>query len=895
MPLQPQPPPQGKGKKGAKPDAPSPGRNKGDAAGPATAQATAAARPAAPADTAASSLPSEAMPSKDKRRYLLDVDAVPIIDSLVMELLKRRPGKTMVVPVLKEILQAMDGSENAAAHEAMSLIEAAASGTEDLVAELLQGGADANAGDDCRRTALHSAAQEGHIACVKLLCEHGGNVNARDKWGTHPLDSARQNGRKVVVEYLLQKGALPGRGKSRAVSSSTDNLVNCMRLCSAAGGGDMEGLRHVLDSGVSAELEDYDFRTPLHLAAESGHLECVELLISRGAKPNARDRWGGTPLSGAMEHGHQAIADLLKKKGGDATLARSPSLGGIAAPPEPAKTQRDCLFDACQRGDLYVVQHILGQGMDVNLKDYDMRRPLHLACEEGHVDVVRELIQRGALLNVSDRWGTTPLQGALYNSQNDIVAILKDHGADAGMVNVNAPVFDFSTRAMRFFDSTLSLAGLPKEPLMPVAALVVRLSEEYGFNLGTHEVLRKEIAGISRRRTDEKVSLILSGTASVAFDKYTSSLPASYPQQHVSSDQYVISDEFIEVLTGRSTREGSAMVTVLRAVVFEKLPVPSWNHFVRSVGQMFEEVLATENDGATAQYIPELRDADSSPFAVSICTALGQECHFGEYEEKFSAQSTAKTFAYTMALQAHGAGEVHSFVGQEPSGRAFNDFALTRDKHPFNPVTNAGSIVTCTMVEPKHGSIEERMTLFRKFLSDLSGGMDIRDCLDVYRSEQKCAYNNYALANFMRAENTFPPHVTTHSELSQAVNFYLRVCSTEVSTKTLARIASTYANCGSSPLSGRHIVNESDVRQTLQILYSCGMYDFSGEWACTIGMPAKSGVSGNIMIIVPGVLGMCVWSPKLDNIGNSVRGIRFAKLFSEKFRMSLLSTLLRGR
>ena len=274
---------------------------------------------------------------------------------------------------------------------------------------------------------------------------------------------------------------------------------------------------------------------------------------------------------------------------------------------------------------------------------------------------------------------------------------------------------------------------------------------------------------------------------------------------------------------------------------------------------------------------------------------LGQECHFGDSEEKFSAQSTAKTFAYTMALQAHGAEHVHKFVGQEPSGRAFNDFALTRDKHPFNPVTNAGSIVTCAMVEPEKGGVEERMAHFRSFVSDLSGGMEVADCLSVYKSEQTCAFGNYALANFMRAENTFPPHVRTHTQLQEAVSFYLRVCSTEVDVKTLCRTASTYANSGTSPMSGKHIVNESEVRQTLQILYSCGMYDFSGEWACTIGMPAKSGVSGNIMIVVPGVLGMCVWSPKLDAIGNSVRGIRFAKLFSEKFRMSLLDTLLRGK
>ena len=285
----------------------------------------------------------------------------------------------------------------------------------------------------------------------------------------------------------------------------------------------------------------------------------------------------------------------------------------------------------------------------------------------------------------------------------------------------------------------------------------------------------------------------------------------------------------------------------------------------------------------------------NSPFALSVCTTYGQECHFGDTELFFTAQSTAKTFAYTKAVMAKGTDFVHSYVGQEPSGRAFNDFTLTRRGHPFNPVTNAGSIVTCSMLEPLSTTVDERVVQFHEFVSDFAGGEEVVDDLDVYESEQKCAYRNFALANFMKAENTFPPHVTTHKDIEDSVNLYLRVCSTKVNTRILAKIASTYANKGIAPMTGVHCASESDIKQTLQILYSCGMYDFSGEWACTIGMPSKSGVSGNIFIVVPGVLGMCVWSPRLDEIGNSVRGIRLAKKFTDKFRMSLLDTLLRGQ
>mmetsp|Transcript_79165 Transcript_79165/g.221930 ORF Transcript_79165/g.221930 Transcript_79165/m.221930 type:complete len:169 (+) Transcript_79165:916-1422(+) len=167
--------------------------------------------------------------------------------------------------------------------------------------------------------------------------------------------------------------------------------------------------------------------------------------------------------------------------------------------------------------------------------------------------------------------------------------------------------------------------------------------------------------------------------------------------------------------------------------------------------------------------------------------------------------------------------------------------------------------------------------------------------MDIFESERSEAFNNYALANFMRARGTFPPSVRTHDQLRECVDFYLRVCSSRVNTRLLSIAAATYATFGTCPLTGRTALPATNAKQTLAILSSCGMYDFSGEWACTVGLPAKSGVSGNIFLVVPGMFGICVWSPRLDVMGNSVRGVRMAQLLKEHMSCSLLDIIARSR
>ena len=846
--------------------------------------------PSKPQDMLSARSTPDPQDSSRNKRLLLDTNSVEIIDTLVAELVKKRPPKQMIVSILQDILGQMEGiGAMPEAKQATLLCEAAASGDSDSLKGMLESGANATVGDYDRRTPLHLAAEEGHLGCVQLLVEHKADVNASDRWGARPLDGARQNAKTDVEQFLIIHKATPGRITSTA--ANTSELVDCVRLCACAGRGDYGGLKALLDSGVDPCLEDYDFRTALHLASEEGHNKCVKLLLDQGASISATDRWGTTPLQGAIDHGQRETAELLRSKGATRSLSRTLSEKTINKVQEQ---ESNALCHAAQKGDITVVQKLLTKKVDPNKGDYDLRRPLHLACEEGHLDVVQLLVENEANVNAKDRWGNTPLSGALHNTHNDIVSFLKDAGAEQEK-NVER-VVDLNKRATAFFEATLRLLDLPKERAVPVAALMMRLKEEFGFDLKRHKVLMDEISQFIIPRNHESVADCFGGDYT-SVDEFIKGLnSADYPFTVIDKNGLVVIDDCVAAILGKDTPQNYQQTTILRSVLLDRLSVPSWSHFIRNVSTIFDEVLAGENSGQNAQYIPELRDADSAPFALAVCTSEGQECLFGNAEDFFSVQSTGKTFAYSMALQQFGKEEVHKYVGQEPSGRAFNDFTLTRSGNPFNPVTNAGSIVTCSMVTPElELDIEKRLQSYKDFLSCLSGGDEIGDCLDVFKSEQECAFRNFALANFMKAEETFPPSVDTHEQIEGAVNFYLRVCSTRVSTSILSRIAGTYSNVGVCPFTGQRCLNETEVKQTLQILFSCGMYDYSGEWACTIGMPAKSGVSGNIFIVVPGVLGMCVWSPKLDVIGNSVRGIELAKQFSEKFRFSLIETLLRQK
>ena len=238
-----------------------------------------------------------------------------------------------------------------------------------------------------------------------------------------------------------------------------------------------------------------------------------------------------------------------------------------------------------------------------------------------------------------------------------------------------------------------------------------------------------------------------------------------------------------------------------------------------------------------------------------------------------------------MALEEHGDEKVHQHVGHEPSGASFDELTLNKKGRPHNPLINAGAIMCCSLIGQTEkaaaraggakldqpGWEGRRLDFVMETWRRLSGGAEPRFNSPVYLSERQTADRNFALAYFMREKGAFPSDV----ELEDVLDFYFQSCSVEMTAEMMSVVAATLANGGICPVTGERVFAPDTVQRVLSLMSTCGMYDYSGEFVFRIGLPAKSGVSGAIMVVVPNVVGFCTWSPRLDELGNSVRGIDF--------------------
>jgi glutaminase len=305
--------------------------------------------------------------------------------------------------------------------------------------------------------------------------------------------------------------------------------------------------------------------------------------------------------------------------------------------------------------------------------------------------------------------------------------------------------------------------------------------------------------------------------------------------------------------------------------------VPDFQDFCRDIENIFREVKDIR-EGDVARYIPQLARVNPEHFAVSVCTTDGQRHSFGDARVEFCVQSCSKPITYCMSLEQHGEDKVHKHVGREPSGVSFNELKLNKDGRPHNPMINAGAIMCCSLVKPEQ-EFADRFDFVMNTWQALAGGDKAGFSNAVYLSERATADRNFALGYFMRENGAFP----ANTDLIQALEFYFQCCSIELTADQMSVVAATLANAGVCPTTGKRVFSPKTVQNCLSLMYSCGMYDFSGEFAFTIGLPAKSGVSGALMVVVPNVAGFCIWSPRIDKHGNSVRGLAFCKRLVERF------------
>ncbi|KAK3859832.1 hypothetical protein Pcinc_034085 [Petrolisthes cinctipes] len=255
----------------------------------------------------------------------------------------------------------------------------------------------------------------------------------------------------------------------------------------------------------------------------------------------------------------------------------------------------------------------------------------------------------------------------------------------------------------------------------------------------------------------------------------------------------------------------------------------------------------------------------------------GEWC-WGSPKHPNPASPCSYVMTYAMVLGLLGAEEVHSRIGMEPSGRQFNELCLDYNNKPHNPMINAGAIMTAALVKP-HLSAADRFDFIFNMYRRLAGDEFLGFNNAVFLSEKECADRNFALAYFMRENKCFPEGTRLHETL----DFYFQLCSLEITAESGAVMAATLANGGINPLTGDPVLTVDAVRNTLTLMHSCGMYNYSGQFAFKVGLPSKSGVSGCVLLVIPNTMGICLWSPPLDNNGNSCRGVQFCMELVSRF------------
>ncbi|WP_410758640.1 glutaminase A [Citrobacter youngae] len=287
---------------------------------------------------------------------------------------------------------------------------------------------------------------------------------------------------------------------------------------------------------------------------------------------------------------------------------------------------------------------------------------------------------------------------------------------------------------------------------------------------------------------------------------------------------------------------------------------PNYARLIEQAHQKYK----SNNDGKVADYIPALASYSPNNFAITIATVDGEIYQVGDVNKPFPMESLSKVFTMALAMEQHGPQVVLDKLGANATGMPFNSglaVELTKGA-PENPLVNAGAMSTVSLIEAK-----DKTDRWNKILDNLNVWADATLTVNepVYKSEMETNQHNQALAKLMESYNSF------YGNTDDAVEIYTRQCSVDITVEQLAKMGAVLANKGKSPFNGKQLLNEKYVPQVLAEMAIAGLYDGSGKWLYTVGIPAKSGVGGGMVAVVPGKYAIAVYSPPLDEAGNSVR------------------------
>ncbi len=285
-------------------------------------------------------------------------------------------------------------------------------------------------------------------------------------------------------------------------------------------------------------------------------------------------------------------------------------------------------------------------------------------------------------------------------------------------------------------------------------------------------------------------------------------------------------------------------------------------------------------DGANADYIPILASVDPNLFGVAIVTVSGDVITAGDVEHAFSIQSVSKPFTMALVMEDQGVDAIRDKIGVEPTGMPFNSIVAIElhEARSINPLVNAGAIAAVSMVDAT--TAEQRWATILNGYSDFAGEpLSLID--QVYVSEAETNYRNRAIANLLYNYGRL------YSEPMEAVDVYTKQCSVGVNARQLAQMGATLANGGVNPLTKKRVVRNDYVDEVLAVMLMAGFYDEVGMWAYTAGLPAKTGVGGGIVAVVPGQMAIVAFSPRLNEAGNSVRSLLAIQYISEQLGLSV--------
>jgi len=298
--------------------------------------------------------------------------------------------------------------------------------------------------------------------------------------------------------------------------------------------------------------------------------------------------------------------------------------------------------------------------------------------------------------------------------------------------------------------------------------------------------------------------------------------------------------------------------------------------------EIYAELKPELKNGKVADYIPALAEVDGNQFAMSITLENGEQFSVGKFQEDFSIQSISKVLAFSLAIDIYSK-SLYKRVGVEPSGNAFNSLVQLEYESgiPRNPFINAGAIVVTDALMSHYGGDYAALEKVLNFTRDISDNTEIGFDSIVAKSEMEHASRNLSLAHLMKSFGNFD------NDVRNVVQTYFKQCAIVMNTENLSRAMLYLAFKGKDPISKKQFLNEAQTKRINALMLTCGHYDASGEFAFNVGLPAKSGVGGGIVAVVPNVMSIAVWSPRLNSYGNSHAGTLALQMFTTKSGLSI--------